>query len=82
LKENKCTNQIFYAEVNLVSKKKVAHNNKEANEILDVIFCYCDFKSWVSYMQEQAKHRFTLMEQISMNRAASKTHRFESEIHA
>jgi hypothetical protein len=57
LKENKTTTQAFYAEVNLVMKQKIAHHNKEANEIVDVIFTYCDFKSWVEYMKEQAKRR-------------------------
>ena len=80
LTENKCTTQLFFAEVNLVMQKKSAHHNKEANEIVDIIFCYCDFRSWIDYMKEQAKKRFTLMEQLSMNRAAAKTHRFESEV--
>jgi hypothetical protein len=82
LKENKTTTQAFYAEVNLVMKQKIAHHNKEANEIVDVIFTYCDFKSWVEYMKEQTNNRFTIMEKISMEKknAAKNHHRFESEL--
>jgi hypothetical protein len=82
LRENKTTTKAFYAEVNLVMKQKIAHHNKEANEIVDVIFTYCDFKSWVEYMKEQTNNRFTIMEKISMEKknSAKNHHRFESEL--
>ena len=86
LKENKTTTQAFYAEVDKEIKKKAnIKSSSEANEIVDVIFTYCDFKSWVEYMKEQTNNRFTIMEKISMEKknaaaAAKNHHRFESEL--